>query len=109
MDNFQNLLNLYQALPSDEGVDAIRRTAEILENKNYTPILIYPVRDFTRLKKDDMLKEYYLTMNGGHEGQDPEMRMYHLKLLLYHYQILCQLRKDIPEAWDIINELYEDD
>jgi hypothetical protein len=109
MDNFQNLLNLYQQLPEDADSKSISRTADILSNKHYSPILIYPVGSFITMKKKDMLKEYHKTVNGGHGNGDNEMLMYHLKLLLYHYQILCRLRNDEPEAWDIINELYEDD
>jgi len=30
-------------------------------------------------------------------------------LLIYHYGLLCRLRTDDPAAWDIVNELYEDD
>lgn len=38
-----------------------------------------------------------------------EIRLRHLQLLLYHYNLLCRLRDDEAEAWDEVNELYEDD
>ncbi len=32
-----------------------------------------------------------------------------LKMLHYHYTLLCRLRVGDAEAWDVIHELYEDD
>ena len=38
-----------------------------------------------------------------------EFKAKHLKLLIYHYALLCRLRNNDPSAWDTINELMEDD
>ena len=32
-----------------------------------------------------------------------------MKIMLYHFKLLTRLRKNEPEAWDEVNELYEED
>lgn len=109
---------LFENLPSDATPEAIETTAERLERHTFEPLLLLEVPNFIRLRKNELLSEYdrmraltaeapelqairHLTWRESIERQ--------LGLLLYHYKLLCRLREGDSEAWDLINELYEDD
>ena len=46
----------------------------------------------------------------GVVAMDPEKaRLTQVSMLVNAAELLCRLRADDPEAWDLINELYDDD
>jgi hypothetical protein len=107
-----------QNLPADAADDKIQQTARTLEGMSYTPVLLLDTPGFLTMKADDIRDEVRRVMALNPEqieqasaaGKDPEkLKFDHLNLLFYHYRLLCRLRRDEPEAWDEVNELYEDD
>ena len=115
----KDLRNKYEALPEDAPAMQIELTAESLERRNYAPNLLLKVPNFNRLTKIDMLSEFDRVAALAPTSKelksviainDPtEVAKKHLLTLLNQYQLLCNLRKGLASAWDVINELYEDD
>ena len=115
----KDLRKKYEALPEDAPAMQIELTAESLERRNYTPNLLLKVPNINRLTKADMVSEFdrVEALSPASEElksvvaiDDPsEVIQKHLLMLLNHYQLLCDLRIGLASAWDVINELYEDD
>jgi hypothetical protein len=111
--------NLESTLPEDPGPGLIERTARELESLSYEPLLIIPVDGFIRMGREDFLQQcrFVLTLSDAEVAdlpvaytQDPErIRQDQLRLLVSQYDLLVRLRRDEPEAWDEVHELYEDD
>lgn len=109
----------YEALPEDAPAMQIELTAESLERRNYTPPLLLKTPNYNRMTKADMLAEFDRVVELSPTSKelssvvaikDPaEVAEKHLLTLLNHYQLLCNLRKGLASAWDVINELFEDD
>lgn len=109
----------YEALPEDAPAMQIKLTAESLERRNYTPNLLLKVPNYNRMTKSDMLAEFDRVVALPPSSKelksvvaikDPkEVVEKHLSSLLNQYLLLCNLRKGLASAWDVINELYEDD
>jgi hypothetical protein len=105
--------------PKDAPAEKIEETARTLEGMHYEPILLLKTPGFLHMGRKDIETE--ILRIGGMSDQEmraegfaadanfSEFKAKHLQLLLYHYGLLCRLRADHPEAWDIVNELYEDD
>lgn len=82
-------------------------------------MFLLEVPNFKRMTKSDMLAEFDRVVAlppTSEELQsvvaidDPsEVVEKHLVTLLNQYELLCNLRKGLASAWDVINELYEDD
>lgn len=104
-ESMKTLLKRIQLLPDDASPAAIDETAHILRGMNYSPMLLLDTPAFLNFTKDDLIKE--LTRIRNLPVSDLNRR--HLELLVYNYELLQRLRKNEPEAWDIVNELYEDD
>ncbi|HSR88080.1 MAG TPA: hypothetical protein VLL07_03930 [Pontiella sp.] len=110
---------LLKAFPTDASDEKIEETASVLEGMNYEPVLILKAPGFLRMRRKELEAEIErviqmttkeLMAEGFAENANfNEFKARHLQLLVYHYGLLCRLRTDDPEAWDIINELYEDD
>lgn len=110
--------SMFEQLPQDATDDQIRLAAEGLERHQYEPLMILKAPGFIRWRKADMLGEYdrltglapdtpeLTAVVGSTAGEVVEKQ---LGMLLYHYRLLCRLRLGEAEAWDVINELYEDD
>ena len=115
----RDIENLEAALPADPAQEVIDRTARELESYSYEPLLIIPVEGFTRLGKRDFISHCYDVLAlSDHDvaelpvayTQDPDrIRQDQLRLLISQYDLLVRLRRDEPEAWDEVHELYEDD
>ena len=115
----KELRKKYEELPEDAPAMQIKLTAESLERRNYTPTLLLKVPNYNRMTKADMLAEFDrvaalpLTspeLKSVVAIDDPkEVVQKHLGSLLNNYLLLCNLRKGLASAWDVINELYEDD
>lgn len=109
----------YEALPEDAPAMQIELTAESLERRNYTPNILLKVPNFKRMTKADILAEFDRVaalpptseeLKSVVAIKDPsEVIEKHLLTLLNQYVLLCNLRKGLASAWDVINELYEDD
>ncbi|AEV30445.1 hypothetical protein SpiGrapes_2687 [Sphaerochaeta pleomorpha str. Grapes] len=109
----------YESLPEDVSPEQVETTAAALERRKFSPVLILDVPNFNRLTKQDMLNEYdrvqalpstsrELKMVLAIENPE-QVKEKHLVLLLNQYLLLCGLRKNEASAWDVINEMYEDD
>lgn len=104
------------ALSDDLPVD---ETAVRLELMNWAPELLVSMKDFHRITKDVLMREVVdvLSLNDnetaagiGSLNLSPERaRLTQASLLVNAAELLWKLRSDIPEAWDHVNELYEDD
>lgn len=115
----KELREKYRALPEDAPAMQIELTAESLERRHHAPNLLLKVPHFNRMTKADMLAEFDRVVALAPTSQelksvvaikDPaEIVEKHLVTLLNQYQLLCDLRKGLASAWDVINELYEDD
>jgi len=100
---------LLSALPEDAPDGKIHATAEVLEAMTFEPILLIPTPGFVRMKKADVRNELVRILESGTVDVSDVTKSKHIELLLYYYDLLCRLRLDEPEAWDTVNELYEDD
>jgi len=103
----------------DPPIHSIEKTAARLEGMNFSPTLLFPVPDFLRITRNKVLEEFdrisaldrseLIHMGMPEKENEENFKKKQLSLLTYWYLLLNQLRRDVPEAWDEINELYEDD
>lgn len=115
----KNLLEKYKNLEDDASQAEIEKTAQDLERRNFMPVLILEVKNFYYLTKEKMLAEFNRVMNLNENDKEikqvvaiesiDEIKEKHLATLLNQYYLLCDLRAGKAEAWDTVNELYEDD
>ncbi len=106
-------------LPNDVPKDKIALTREHLERRSFTPSFLLPVKNFLSMDREALeqeldrvlgLEEEYLLSKARGFSDDPQkIRCAQINLLLYYYDLIARLRLDIPEAWDEIHDLYEDD
>lgn len=107
------------ALPDIVDAKLIQQTAARLEEIHFTPTLMLPVERFLYLAKADVLAEIDriaamtesdLRAQGIALLQEAnEIKLEQIGLLVYHFELLTDLRQDTPEAWDKIDELYAED
>lgn len=107
------------ALPDIVDVTCIQQTVTRLEGLHITPTLILPAKRFLYFSKADMLEEIdrvaklteqELQQQGVELTQEmQQVKLEQIGLLVYHFKLLTRLRRDVPEAWDEIDELYGDD
>jgi len=105
--------------PEDASKTKIEETARMLEYKTYEPLLLLKSPGFLRMGRADLEQEIERVRDLTDEemmaegfsasANFSEFKAKHLQLLVYNYGLLCRLRNDDAEAWDTINELYEDD
>ena len=94
------------SLPDDVSSEQIEQTAQRLERVCYEPFLIRQPPDFLRVTKDRLLTFIEeLTADSDVEATAQE----DLSLLLHQYRFLLRLRRDDPDAWDEISEVWEED
>lgn len=113
------LLQRAEVLQDQSSEKDRARTAEQLAVYAYSPTLLWPVRNFAQSDKERLLRlmreaaecsDKVLIENGFDPRADLlEKRILQMRSLLHHYQQLLRLRRDEPEAWDDVHELYEDD
>lgn len=96
-------------IPDDASAKQIENTARILEGKYFEPMLLISTPGFVRMTKADIRDEIQRVLGFQSLEVSDETKSKHIELLLYYYDLLCRLRLDQAEAWDTINELYEDD
>ena len=108
-----------KAFPVDAPAVKIESTATDLEGMSYEPVLLLKTPGFLRMGRGELEAEIDRVMAMSDEAMMAEgfaananfgeFKAKHLQLLVYHYDLLCRLRTDEPAAWDIVNELMEDD
>lgn len=114
--NAEQLKERIRILGSEQSVEF---TADRLERMHWTPELFEEIRDFSRITRVQLIEEVdrFLSMSDeeiklrfADLDMTPErIRLTGASLLVNAGELLWKLRADIPEAWDYVNELYEDD
>jgi hypothetical protein len=115
-DEAEALKNRARRLPKESNVE---NTARRLEKMHWTPELLVSTDDFPRIGRDSLVSmvEEVLSLDDdeterliGAVSLGPERsRFTQASMLVNAAELLWRLRADEPEAWDSINELYEDD
>lgn len=117
-NRIEKLRNRVRTLQDVTDTEKIKQTAEMLQGMHFNPTLLFRTENFLFFTREDLLKEIDRVASWktgdlqkqGVGAEDTEtLKLNHVSLLVYHYRLLLRLRKDEPEAWDEINELYEDD
>jgi len=112
----KNELNRSTHFATDEDIE---RTARDLEKIGYQLPVFVPVKGFLRYRvkdihreieriaalKDKELKE----IKYAQETSPGEFKRRNIDILVSQFLLLEKLRAGVPEAWDEIHELYEDD
>lgn len=112
-------LDKFRNLPEDPAPDAVTQTAEELRMLSFSPTLLIETPEFLYFTKagiiaeaeriaglpDERLPEF---SSESFDNSD-DFRRKHIDLLYYYYDLLARLRLNVPEAWDYVHELYEDD
>lgn len=118
-DQVEELKDTIGGLRDDSTAEEIEKTAARLENLNYAPSVITPVDRFLRLDRKGLLDEVdrilampdqeacALAPDDTRKCED--LRLQFIKVLLYHYEKLINLRKGDADEWDEIDELYVHD
>ena len=96
-------------MPEDASDLQIESTASDLESMNYEPMFLVKTSGFFRMKKADLSVELDRVLQLSSFEISDEVKSKQIELLAYYYELLCRLRLSEAAAWDIINELYEDD
>ena len=102
-----------------EDHDLVKNTADRLHGISYAPPFLIEISNFTAMNKKSAIK----TLKRLYEYPEIEIEKFaiardrsvnQIKIdamngFITEYKLLQRLRMDVPEAWDQINELYEDD
>ncbi len=112
-------LDKFKNLPEDPAAEAIKQTAGELEMLSFSPTLLIDTPDFLFFTKTGIIAEAERVAGFPDEklpefsnesfNDSNDFRRKHIDLLYYYYELLSRLRLNIPEAWDYVHELYEDD
>lgn len=97
----------------------IERTARDLEKIGYEPPVFIPVEGFLRFRVRDMHREIdriaamdekeLENIELARETSVEDVKRKNIDILVGQFLLLEKLRAGVPEAWDEIHELYEDD
>ncbi len=96
-------------MPDDASELQIESAASDLESMNYEPLFLVDTPGFFRMKKAELGAELDRVLQLPSDKASDEIKSKQLQLLTYYYELLGRLRLNEPAAWDVINELYEDD
>ncbi len=112
-------LEKFNNLPDDPAAESVKQTAEELEMLSFSPTLMIDTPDFLFFTKAgitaeaervaDLPDEKLPEFSSESFDDSNDFRRKHIDLLYYNYELLTRLRLNVPEAWDYIHELYEDD
>ena len=115
----QELKNGAGSLTENSDEKSIETVANALKAMKYSPTLLFDTPQFVTFTKQDLLDEINrvagLTKDDKllktlDKSVDPnEIKLTHITLLINHFKLLTRLRDDEDEAWEEVNELYEDD
>lgn len=111
----ETLLNL----DCRDDTESIEKTAAQLKEISYQPMFLIEVEGFTRFTREDALSTLDELYNYDEEkigslpaaaNQQPvEVKATIMRTFVKEFTLLEKLRAGLPEAWEEINELYEDD
>ncbi|MGM0431901.1 MAG: hypothetical protein ACQEQU_04240 [Spirochaetota bacterium] len=114
-----DLLGKLENITDEVDNERIEVVASDLERMSYEPIFLLPVEGFLRMTKQEVLQvakdvcrmtaEEVFSYNFQHREDAEQIKAEQLRMLIHNFYLLSRLRKDEPEAWDEIHELYEDD
>lgn len=99
--------------------EMLNDTATRLKGLNYTPPVSVPLNTFLHLTTTELLAEIdriSLLPDGemphleGGENLGPwDIKLEHISVLVFYFKELAELRRQVPEAWDEVDELYVHD
>lgn len=116
---YEGLRKKIEEMTVIEERSAVEKTAQQLREMNYQTPFLLPVSGFTQFNRKEALaalQQIYetpdtaiekLPVSDTHSPDD--IRQKTMEMFVKEFRLLQQLRADLPEAWDHINELYEDD
>ena len=115
----QKLKNDAQILNENNDEKSVEINANALKGMSYSPTLLFDTPQFITFTKQDLLGEINRVADLPRDDQMLKMvevdvdfnefKLTHIKLLINQFTLLTRLRNDEDEAWEEINELYEDD
>lgn len=105
-EHVQTTRQAINALPDDVSRREIEQTAERLKRDSYEPLLIRKPPNFLYITKERLLA--FIDELAAISDEE-EVTQEDLNLLVHQYRFLQRLRRDEPEAWDEISELWEED
>lgn len=102
-------------LQDEFSKEVIEQTATRLEGFSYAPPVITPTASFLRLDKQGLLEEVdrilalpeeeACALAPGNTQKCEDLRLEFLRVILFYYEKLLQLRGGDVEEWDEIDEL----
>lgn len=114
-----DLLGKLENITDEADNERIEAVASDLERMSYEPIFLLPVEGFLHMSKQEVLQaaqdvcrmtaEEVFSHDFQHREDAEQIKAEQLRMMIRNFQLLSRLRKDEPEAWDEIHELYEDD
>lgn len=110
MQDMKQHINEIDSLPDDVDRETIEATAGRLAQRNYSPLLTVDAPDFLLYTKAT-LKQRCLQIvdDGSDQAADSANKAKKVGLLVNQYKLLQRLRRDDPDAWDLIEELFGED
>ncbi|MDY7029666.1 MAG: hypothetical protein SVR04_15350 [Spirochaetota bacterium] len=112
----KNELNRSTHFATDEDIE---RTARDLEKIGYQLPVFVSVKGFLRYRVKDIHREIdriaamkdkeFKEIKYAQETSPGEFKRRNIDILVSQFLLLERLRAGVPEAWDEIHELYEDD
>lgn len=116
VDSLKNKVSLLVDETSDDYAEEV---ALRLEGLNFTPPVITPIKEFVRMRNDDLIEEIdrivampdaeACALAPGDSRKCADLRLQYLTVLLYYYTKLVALRSGDAEEWDEVDELYVHD
>ena len=119
MDKVGVLQSEVRSLTDIDDSSVISNTAADLKRLNYTPPVSIPLDTFLSYTTSDLLAEIDRIVELPESevpelpGQDQlspmEVKLEHIAILVFYFKELADLRRQVPEAWDEVDELYVHD
>jgi hypothetical protein len=108
-----------RGLTDIDDPSVISATAADLKRLNYTPPVSIPLDTFLAYTTSDLLAEIGRIVDlpeaevpelpGQDELSPMEIKLEHIAILVFYFKELADLRRQVPEAWDEVDELYVHD
>ena len=119
LEKIEKLEAEVRALGDIDDPDMIGATASNLKRLNYTPPVSIPVDTFLAYTTADLLgaikrivdlpDREVMQLTGRGELSPLEVKLEHVAVLVFYFKELADLRRQVPEAWDEVDELYVHD
>ncbi|MBN2434446.1 MAG: hypothetical protein JXK07_04175 [Spirochaetes bacterium] len=116
---YNELKRILENMESVDDSSIIMKIADRLHGISYSPPFLIEVKHFTEMDKksaitalkyifefpESEIKKFAISR----DKPVAEIKIDAMNSFVTEYGLLQRLRMDVPEAWDQINELYEDD